>query len=214
MRVTNWKRKAILSIAATGALSVAAPTDINAQTTLVFEDSGLGNNVNIGGTGYGNNAAGTPNVVLNWSDGWQNYLNWDGRGVVGQLDYNVSGNNPITLDFVPDSGIGVFVSRFDLDTYASGGNVDLFWEILSGANVIDSGSYLNPSGVANRTTFTTNMSAATAVFGTLTLRVTRNDGFPSYLAADNITFAQIPEPTSAMLLLGGLGAMALRRRRN
>lgn len=215
MRVTNWKRKAVLSMAATGACAFATPAISNAQSTLIFEDSGLANNIDLAGSGYGNNLPGTPNVTVTWGAGWQNYLDWDGRGVVGQLDYNASGSNPIDLTFTPEAGFGVYVSSFDLDTYDGGDNVDLFWELLFNGNVIDSGSYLNPTGVSNRTNFTTNMNAGNAVGGPLTLRVTRNSGFPSYVAGDNIVFAQvaIPEPTSAAILVSGLGAMALRRRR-
>jgi hypothetical protein len=199
-------------MAATGAMAVAAPAISNAQSTIIFDDSGLGNNVNLAGTGYGNNLANTPNITLTWGAGWQNYLNWDGRTDVGQLDYNVAASTVIDLTFNPQAGFGVFVSSFDLDTWTGGGSTDIFWQLIDGGNVVDSGTYLNPSG-SGRTTITTNMNAQNAVLGDLTLRFTLNSGLPNYQAADNIVFSQVPEPTTTALLLGGLGAMALRRRR-
>ena len=49
---------------------------------------------------------------------------------------------------------------------------------------------------------------------TLTLSFSQTAGGVSYLALDNLAFDQlIPEPASAALLAGGLGALAMRRRR-
>jgi hypothetical protein len=52
----------------------------------------------------------------------------------------------------------------------------------------------------------------------LTLSLTQTSGLGSYLAMDNLTFDQIavPEPNSlavAVTGMGGLGALAIRRRR-
>jgi hypothetical protein len=38
-------------------------------------------------------------------------------------------------------------------------------------------------------------------------------GLPSYIALDNLTFQQVPEPSTIALGLLGLGALALRRLR-
>lgn len=212
MKVTNLTRKTIVSLTAAGLIAVAAPAISNAQSTLVFDDSGLGNNANLPGTGYGDNLVGTPNVTLSWSAGWQNYFNWDGRTTVGQLDYNVAASSVIDLTFNAEAGFGVYVSSFDLDTWTGGGDTRIDWELLDGLNSIDSGVYLQPSG-SGRTTITTNMDSSNAVFGSLVLRLTRVSGLPNYQAADNITFAQVPEPSSAAFLLAGVGAIASMRRR-
>jgi hypothetical protein len=212
MKVSNLTRNTLMTLAATGMVAVAAPAISNAQSTLIFDDSGLGNNTNLPGSGYGDNLVGTPNVTLTWGAGWQNYFNWDGRTTAGQLDYNVAGSNVIDLTFHSDAGFGVYVSSFDLDTWTAGGNTRIDWEILDGGTSIDSGVYLNPLG-SGRTTITTNMDSSNAVFGSLTLRLTQISGLPNYQAADNITFSQVPEPTSAAVLLAGAGALAMRRRR-
>ncbi len=219
MKVQNWKRKVVKAIVAGGAVMVAAPDLANADETLTFLN-GLATNVNLQGSGYGNALPTTPNIQINWnSPGWDQYNTWDGRGEVGQLDYNGAGGNVLDAIFTPGAGFGVFISSFDMDEFAGGGDTINNWSLVGTgfSGTFDAFNTANdPNDAGGRTTINTGMTAATAVNGPLTLQFTRVSGATSYIAVDNIVFGQvtaIPEPASASLMALGLGALLLRRRK-
>lgn len=173
-------------------------------------------NVSVGATGV----LGTPGIGLTWGTGYQTYTLWDGRGNVAQTDYNAA--NPIDLLFTPTAGSGALVSSFVLDEFAGGGDTSVSWSLFDSVGTLASGLWNNrntvndPLDLGGRDTIFTGLTLANVNTDLpVTLRLTRNSGFPSYLALDNLTFDQVPEPSVVTLgLLGaGLGAMAMRRRK-
>jgi hypothetical protein len=181
-----------------------------------------------------NGFLGTPNINTTWGAGYQTYLSWDSRGNVIQTDYNTATNSAgIDITWTPDPGYGVLVTRFDLDEWggagtaygAAFGDANVSWSLTDAFGTLASGVWdlrnnLNdPGDAGGRDIILTGLTAGSVNIGqAVTLRLTFNSGAPSYLAMDNLTFDQIaavPEPTVATIgLLGaGLGAMAMRRRK-
>lgn len=215
----RFSKETLLVALAAGTFGVAGTA--GAATTLDFT-TGLNNSGGMPDT-YGDNLAGTPNIDLTWNtagddttlDGWDSYDNgWDGRGPVGQTDFNQI--NPMTVSFTADAGFGTFVTSFDLDEFAGGGDSVVNWELVGTGF---SGTWDDFSdamgGNGGRSTVNTGMTAGDAVAGTLVLQLEMVSGTGSYLAMDNLAFDQvvIPEPGSAILALGGLGALTMRRKR-
>jgi hypothetical protein len=173
-------------------------------------------NVSVGAMGI----LGTPGIGLTWGTGYQSYTAWDGRGNVGQIDYNLA--DPIELLFTPTAESGVLVSSFVLDEWAGGGDASVSWSLFDSVGTLASGVWNNrntandPLDLGGRDTILTGLTPANINVGLpVTLRLTRNSGAVSYLALDNLTFDQVPEPgvVSLGLLGAGLGAMAMRRRK-
>jgi hypothetical protein len=173
-------------------------------------------NVSVGATGI----LGTPGIGLTWGTGYQTYTAWDGRGNVAQTDYNLA--SPIDLIFTPTADSGVLVSSFVLDEWAGGGDASVSWSLFDSVGTLASGIWNSrntandPADAGGRDTILTGLTAANINVGLpVTLRLTHNSGLVSYLALDNLTFDQVPEPGVVSLgLLGvGLGAMAMRRRK-
>jgi len=209
----RFSKETLLVALAAGTFGVAGSA--GAATVLDFV---TGNNNGDGmPAGYGSNAAGTPNVALAYSDDWDGYDNgWDGRGEVGQWDAGVDA--VATIDFTADAGFGTFVTSFELDEFSGGGDTVVSWELLGtgfSGTVTALGNTDNPGDDVRRFTVNTGMTAGDAVAGTLTLQLTRDSGASSYQAMDNLAFDQVvvPEPGSGVLALGGLGALAMRRKR-
>lgn len=210
----RFSKETLLAALAAGTFGVAGSA--GAATVLDFV---TGNNNGDGmPAGYGSNAAGTPNVALAYSDDWDGYDNgWDGRGEVGQWDVPAPpGSQTATIDFTADAGFATFVTSFDLDEFTGGGDTVVNWELVGTGF---SGTWDDFSdaqgGNGGRTTINTGMTAGDAVAGTLTLQLTLVSGASSYQAMDNLAFDQVvvPEPGSGVLALGGLGALAMRRKR-
>src|SRR6185295_14932394 len=90
---------------------------------------------------------------------------------------------------------------FDLDEYAGGGDGSIAWSIggLS-SGVLASGNW-TMSQAGGRTTIAPGASGQLGEALTLSLQL--NSGAPSYFALDNLTFAQVPEPSAI-----GLGVLA------
>ncbi|WP_442485701.1 PEP-CTERM sorting domain-containing protein [Aeoliella sp. SH292] len=213
---------------------VVGMSNVNAASILDFSQNDVVENQNFAGSGYGNNLPETPNVTLEWGVGLQHYNNWNGRGASGQLDFGdhsgstiggviqpPSNGAPINVVLTPEAGYGVYLTSFDLDTWAGGSiapnGMNVGWELLSGPGVLYSGVYSLPvqSG-GNRTAIITGMTEADAISTPLTLRYTLNSGDGTYLATDNIAFGQvtaIPEPATVALLAIAGGALVIAGRR-
>lgn len=175
-------------------------------------------NVSIGAAGI----LGTPGIGLTWGAGYQTYTGWDGRGEVAQTDYNASASGPIDLVFTPSVGSGVLVNSFVLDNYTGGGKANVSWDLFDLTGPLASGVFTQNGGLGGvggpggQSTILTGLTSGDVNIGApVTLRLVMNAGFPSYLALDNLVFDQVPEPSTVGLgLLGaGLGALALRRRK-
>jgi len=157
---------------------------------------------------------GTPDIALTWGVGYQTYTTWDGRGNVAQTDFNAGAD--IDLLFTPGAGAAVLLRSFDLDAWqgAAEANMSVTWSIYDSAGTLATGVWTRDTG--GRDTIETGLTAADVRVGeSVTLRLTRNSGSPSYIAAANLTFDQVPEPSvTALGVIGlGLGALAMRRRR-
>ena len=134
-----------------------------------------------------------------------------------RLDYNLASD--IDLTFTPTATSGVLLDSFDLDEWAGGGDTSVSWSIFDAQGALASGTWLkstatDPSDLGGRDQILTGLTEGDITLGeAVTLRLTLNSGAPSYLALDNLTFQQVPEPSAIALGLLGLGALALRRRR-
>ena len=220
-----------LKLAAYGTLGFGAAQS-NAETTLTFEGF-TAPNVNIFTIdGYGDNVTadsadwnvsqgrthvvGTPNIALDWApNGWDTYTGWDGRGSVAQTDFNAS--QELALLFTPSVNSAVRIVSFQLDEWQGDtlGVAGLVHWAITGAQ----------SGVLANGDFTMSLAGGRTLFNpdvtgrpgeALSLNFELGIGSPSYFALDNLSFDQVPEPsTVAIGALGAvaLGAAAMRRRR-
>ena len=210
LKKMNWARAIAM-----GTVSVGFVQALSAATTL----TGLkATNADVP-VDHGSNLAGTPNIALSWTtdpaNNWDQYGNWPqdhGDGAY-QVDGASDGSQTHTILFTPDSGWNVFISDFELNVWAGGGQTNVDWEVTgSKSGFLATGFFDIEDGFV--------VPVAISVTGTgsesLTLKLTQTSGRGSYLAMDNLTFDQIPavpEPSSSALLGLGLGAMALRRKR-
>jgi hypothetical protein len=235
MKVTNWLSKykrtsrkqrgrVLASIAAAGVAGAGAVAQADTTTTL----TGLTapGDINIPQT-HGDNAE----VDLTWNDNWDQYgtLNyaggWNGRGNVYQMEYTYQ---TITFDPVGDRA-QVTINELELDEWAGGGNMSSAWAVTTPrGEVIASGVWdlknnaNDPADAGGRDLITIN--AVGRPSQTLTLTFENFDsfsggGYDSYLAMDNLVFSTtiVPEPATAVLGwlgVGGLGALAMRRKRS
>jgi len=218
------RQKFLASVAAAGVASGGSLACANTFTTL----TGLtaAGNVDVP-VNHGSNAE----VNLTWDTNWDQYgtLNepggWNGRGNVYQMEFDTQ-----QITFAPTAGnIKVSISSFFLDEYAGGGNTFSDWSVTgSTSGLLASGKWTDknnandPADAGGRTQISPN--AAGVAGETLTLAFVNpssmnGGGFDSYLAMDNLAFSTmvIPEPATAVMAwlgVGGLGAMAMRRKRN
>jgi hypothetical protein len=234
MKVTNWlrkfergpsrRRRVLATLAAAGVAGAGTLAQADTSTTL----TGLTapGNVDVPQT-HGDNAE----VDLTWDSNWDQYgtLNyaggWNGRGNVYQMEYDTQ-----TITFDPTgTRAKVTISEFYLDEWAGGGNTSSTWSVKTpnGATIASGVWNLkddanDPGDAGGRDLITLNATGRPGQ--TLTLSFGNLDsfnggGFDSYLAMDNLVFSTtiVPEPATAVLAwlgVGGLGALAMRRKRN
>lgn len=176
-------------------------------------------NYNVGLTG---SVTGTPNIKLEFSGGKkiEGYKDWEGRGPVMQLE-DEDTPTPFQIEFTPAASWAVEIQSFVLDEFggADKGDMVVDWEVQdSGGGKLESGTWVDFSdandtdGVGGRTIVSPDVTGK--VGEALTLKLTRVSGDRAFLAMDDLTFAQVPEPSSVALALGAaaLGLAASRRR--
>jgi len=227
-------KPAALRAVGLGVVGLSALPSANATTQITFGSftnantdistlAGYGDNVSANNADYtvspgATGITGTPDINLTWGLGYQTYTAWDGRGNVGQLDFNngvVAGSSTnISLTFTPTAGMGVLINSFQLDEYALGEIMNINWDVFDNIGTLASGNWTRSTG--GRDTILTGLNQGNIRLGeAVTLRFSITSGLPSYVALDNLTFDQVPEPSTVALgALGlGLGALAMRRRR-
>jgi hypothetical protein len=235
----NWhkfSRRALVSIVSGGALT-SGVADYG-QADVVIHNNGFtaDNQALPGGPSYGSNAAsndanwsvavgawgitGAPDISLFWDgegggssgNGLDTYINWNGRGNVVQLDSSAGGTPNFSVLFTPSANYAVSIRSFDLDAWAGGGNMVVDWSIQDANNSVLASGQWTKGNEGGRDRISPDFVGS--VGQSLALRLNRLSGLGSYLAIDNLTFAQaVPEPSSAVLVLSGLGALAMRRRK-
>jgi len=221
---TDVRKLAVLGGAGLGLICGA-----KADSTITFQGF-TDNNTSISSLpGYGDNISlstpdyiaslglggvlGTPNISLDWLGQWDTYTGWDGRGSVGQSDFN--GGSPISILFTPTPDLAVRVASFDLDEWQGGGDGNISWSLTgSTSGELATGNFvMNTAG--GRKTISPGVTGQVGEAVTLSLQL--NSGGPSYFALDNLTFAQVPEPSALALgalgAVGALGAAVMRRRK-
>ena len=213
----------VVKLAALGGTGLGLVCGAKADTTITFggfvtdnvrigEIPGYGDNVVASSTDYTVSGLGTPNISLDWVGGWDTYTLWDGRGNVAQSDFN--GGPNVSILFTPSAAFAVRLGSFHLDEWAGGGDGSITWSITGlNSGALASGVW-NMSNAGGRSLITPGITGQLGEGLILNLQL--NSGSPSYFALDNLTFAQVPEPsTLALGALGAataLGAAAMRRR--
>ena len=211
--------------------AVFAACTASAATVLSGESLGQSpwaDNTNIPAN-YGSNLPGTPNVGLTWSpvfttpdsahNGWQAYPGWQSSGGNGayQMGAGTTGTSYDIL-FTPDAGYAVVLTSVGLDIWSGGGTN---WQLTAtvydstGTTVLSPAIPLTPSASDPDGNSTWSLGGYTGGDGqALLLRFQIQTATAGHnIAIDNLSFdqLQVPEPSAA--LLGGLGALALLRRR-
>jgi hypothetical protein len=221
MKINNWCGKLSATLAAAGLAGGGSIVQADITTTLT------------GVPGSVNNAAIPPNhgstaeTTLTWSavpmdTNWDQYTDWNGRGDVYQINDRVA-----EIDLAPASSmIKVSIDSFELDEWAGGGDTTAMWSVTgSSSGLLASGTWTDkntandPNDQGGRTLISPLAMGVAGETLTLTFDHSMSAGAVSYLAMDNLTFSStvIPEPSTAAMAwlgVGGLGAMAMRRKRN
>jgi len=237
MQWKKWSKRTAVTLATGGAVSVGL-NGVSLADVVIHNNGFTTDNQGLpGGQVYGSNAAsndanwdvsvgawgilGAPDIALFWDGesggssgyGMDTYTNWDSRGNKVQLDGSAGGTPNFSILFTPTGNFAVSIRSFDLDAWAGGGEMVVDWTVEdSSSNVIASGQWTK-GNAGGWDTISPNVVGS--VGQELALRLIRVSGSASYLAIDNLTFAQaVPEPSSSALLLAGLGALAMRRKKN
>lgn len=204
----------LASLAAAGIASTGSIARADMTTTL----TGLGDtNVAVPA-----NHGSTAETTLNWNSDWDQYADWDGRGDVYQIDQRV-----LDIVLTPTSAnISVTVDSFEFDEWAGGGDTSAAWSVTGSTSGLlasglwtDKNAVNDPSDVGGRTLISPLASGVPGETLTLVLDHSGSAGSISYLAMDNLTFSSaiVPEPSTAVLAwlgVGGLGALAMRRKKS
>jgi len=220
MKIGTWCRRLSATLAAAGVAGGGSLAHADIVTTLT------------GVPGSVNNAAIPPNhgstaeTTATWSagatnDSWDQYTGWDGRGEVYQINERTAG-----IVFAPaSSAIKVAINSFEFDEWAGGGNTSASWSVTgSSSGMLASGAWTDkntandPLDAGGRTLISPMAMGVAGETLTLAFDHSASAGSISYLAMDNLTFSStiIPEPSTAVMAwlgVSGLGAIAMRRRR-
>ncbi len=180
---------------------------------------------------FGNTPVGYPNHINN-ADGFQSAYLFDVPGVAIFQDYNSTDwqNQPPTHGFNATFDIGKSYT-FTLGVIAGGGNMqpgavlDLILYYRDGSNNIvpiadtpitfTTAAFPTTTDLIDYSVSTSVISGADAAAGQnigVELLSSQGEGF-GYWDVDNARLTAAPEPTSAELLIAGLGGLLARRRR-
>jgi uncharacterized protein (TIGR03382 family) len=203
----------LTSLAAAGFAGAGSLAVADTSTTL----TGLGTTNTDVPVSHGSNAEAT----LAWATEWDQYTDWNGRGDVYQIDQRMA-----NIVFTPaNASVKVTINSFFLDEWAGGGNTTCAWSVVGSASGTIASGLWDDFSTANDPTDgggrSQELPAAMGAAGeTLTLAFdhSASAGVISYLAMDNLVFSTtvIPEPATAVMAwlgVGGLGALAMRRKR-
>lgn len=226
---TRRSRADVLKLAALGGAGIGLVCGAKADSIITFEGfaennlsintiPGFGDNISastpdyIASLGLGG-ILGTPDISLEWVGQWDSYTGWDGRGSVGQSDFN--GGSTVSILLMPSASFAVRLASFDLDEWAGGGDGSIAWSVAwINSGLLASGNW-TMSAAGGRTTIAPGVNGQLGEVLTLSLQL--NGGGPSYFALDNLTFAQVPEPSAiglgVLAAAGALGAAGMRRRK-
>jgi hypothetical protein len=211
----------LVSLTAAGVAGTGAVTYADITTTL----TGVPGSVNNAAIPAGHGS--TADIALAWSatpedTNWDQYSDWDGRGDVYQINDRVA-----SIMFAPSSPTTrVWINSFELDEWAGGGDTSAAWRISGSTSGefasgvwADKNTANDPNDLGGRTLVTPSAIGLAGETLTLTFDHSASGGFVSYLAMDNLTFRSvvIPEPATAVMAwlgVGGLGALAMRRKRS
>lgn len=186
----------------------------------------LGSAATADGTGFSVSNGSTPNIDLTWDSSWdihtsshfnslENITNggsWDKTGSdpeIAQLDMASH-----TIGFVVDAGFALVLNSFDIaDTVE---NVDTTTWVLTLTDESASTAWtetvvIDNSLGQNAVTITPGFSGVAGEDYTLTF--TRTGGLDGNSGIDNLSFSQVPEPSSAALLAFGGFALILHRQK-
>lgn len=216
----KMKKLANLRPLALAALGVFLGRGAYADTTIDFEafPPGGANNVTIFQT-FGDNASvssagvtvsgfGTPNINLTWQGtgaSWQFYI--DSVWAAGQLDSSQVGDRN-ELVFAPNSPLAaVVIKSFNFHPYYLDPTTRYAYDVTVVTNSVVASGPFNSNFLAGGDKIPVSINYTGSIGQTLTLRLTRvasspgageAEGSGGNIAADDITFAQLPETEFAV----------------
>jgi hypothetical protein len=198
-----------------------APTNTRANSTgIISAITNLG-----GGT---NNVRSSTNTSPYDSVSPQNRLSYTG-GTSPAAQTNVTAVGVFSTSFTSGQGIGLTISQlaalpagqsYQINLWAAAFNADaVFLASTDGGATTSTVTYDRPSDSGkplNRYTFTYNPDDISEVLSLAlsSTDVTTTTGANPHVVIQAVDISIVPEPSSAMLLLGAAGALALRRRRD
>jgi len=228
----KFQSSKLLHLAAMSSAGLALVQATQAATILT---GGATHNAALTST-FGSASPGTPDINLLWSTSgasvgtarWEGYdsrttststpfAQWPndpGANGVFQLDGKgaYGAGKSFNIAFTPSSAtIAVNLISLDMNDWIGSGTTTMNWSVTGSV----SGPLGGATGVtmADGTVQNLSINLQGTLGETLTLSLTPTTGTGSYFAIDNISFDQVPEPSSVLLGAAGLGALALRRRR-
>ena len=203
---------------------LAQPVSV-AHAGVVLTGITTGNNNEDVPVNYGSNSAGAPAIALTWSgtgdsspewEIWGHGVGWDNEigNYVFQADSGSgtpASNDQLSITFAPTNK-DVILTSFVLDHWTNSGADPMLvdWSVTGSSSGLLGSS---TASVADGARETVNVNLRGTGAETLTLTLHQQNGDGTYLALDDLTYAQTPEPSSLGLLgLAGLSAFARRRK--